>query len=104
MCIRDRGYRGYCLPGCAENQSPLDKLLQVNLQKREERICVKLYAKVEVGQRSKRLTDLLTLSATYVELIVAARWTGTDDPSVWFLGVLRGDLAHLGVEVSNVDL
>ena len=78
--------------------------LQVHLPAREDLICFKLYALVDQGQRSKHMTDLLALNPTSDELIEAARWTRTHDPSVGFLGELRGALAHLGVEVSNVDL
>ncbi len=78
--------------------------LQVHLPAREDLICFKLYALVDQGPRSKHMTDLLALKPTSDELIEAARWTRTHDPSVGFLGELRGALAHLGVEVSNVDL
>ena len=78
--------------------------LKVHLPARVDLICFKLYALVDQGPRSKHLPDLQAMDPTSAELIEAARWTRTHDPSVGFLGELRGALAHLGVEVGDDDL
>lgn len=67
-------------------------------------ICFKLYALVDQGPRSKHMPDLLAMNPTPAELIEAARWARTHDPSEGFLSELRGALAHLGVEVDDDSL
>ena len=78
--------------------------LEVHLPAREDLICFKLYATVDQGPRSKHLTDLRRLDPSEQELLAAARWTRTHDPSDAFLGELRGALRLLGVEVDHDDL
>ena len=78
--------------------------LEVHLPAREDMICFKLYAAVDQGERSKHYRDLLTMSPQSVELINAARWTRTHDPSPGFLGELRRILGLLGVESADGDL
>lgn len=78
--------------------------LEVHLPAREDLICFKLYATVDQGPRSKHLTDLRRLDPSEQELLAAARWTRTHDPSNAFLGELRGALRLLGVEVDHDDL
>ena len=78
--------------------------LEVHLPAREDLICFKLYATVDQGPRSKHLTDLRRLDPSEQELLAAARWTRTHDPSDAFLGELRGALRLLGVEVDHDNL
>ena len=77
--------------------------LEVHLPAREDQICFKLYAATDQGPRSKHFIDLVAMEPTPDELLFAARWTRTHDPSIGFLGGLRGALSSLGVEVSDGD-
>jgi len=78
--------------------------LEVHLPAREDLVCFKLYAAVDQTERSKHFTDLRALAPTDEDLLVAARWTRTQDPSPGFLGGLRRILALLGVDISDADL
>lgn len=78
--------------------------LEVHLPAREDQICFKLYAAVDNGPRSRHFADLKGMEPTKQELLTAARWTRTHDPSEGFLPELVAALAALGVEVSDVDL
>lgn len=78
--------------------------LGVHLPAREDLICFKLCAAVDQGPRSKHMGDLRSLGPSPDELVAAARWTRTHDPSVGFLGELRQALALLDVEVDDGDL
>jgi hypothetical protein len=78
--------------------------LEVHLPAREDLVCFKLYAAVDQGERSKHFADLRSLSPTAEQLIGAARWTRTHDPSPAFLGELQRILGLLGVGVSDGDL
>jgi hypothetical protein len=51
----------------------------------------------------KHEADLRALEPTRDELIEAARWTITHDPSEGFRTELLGALAHLGVEDADLD-
>lgn len=75
--------------------------LVVYLASRYDQIHFKPYAAVDQGP-GKHETDLRALEPTETELIAAARWSRTHDPSEGYAQVLRGALASLGVE--NVDL
>ncbi len=72
--------------------------LEIHLPAREDLICF------DQGPRSKHMDDLRALSPTLEELVSAARWTRTHDPSVGLLGELRGALALFEVEVDDADL
>jgi hypothetical protein len=78
--------------------------LEVHLPAREDLVCFKLYALVDQGPRSKHMSDLRALAPSREELVNAARWTRTHDPSVEFLGELGQALALFDVEVHDGDL
>lgn len=71
---------------------------------RFDMICFKLYAAVDLGLRSHHLQDLRELGPSRAELVSAARWTLTHDPSPGFRKVLGDLLDHLGMEVVDGDL
>ena len=78
--------------------------LEVHLPAREDLICFKLYAAVDQGERSKHFADLRSLSPTPAQLLSAARWTRTHDPSPAFLGELQRILSLLGMDMLDGDL
>jgi hypothetical protein len=80
--------------------------LEVHVAGRFDLICFKLYAAVDhSGERvSKHLTDLRALDPSAEELITAAVWTRTHDPSEGFKGELVKVLAIFGVEAADADL
>ncbi|MCZ7589171.1 MAG: hypothetical protein M5U27_10030 [Gaiella sp.] len=51
----------------------------------------------------KHEADLRNLNPTREELLAAARWTRTHDPSEGFRGQLLAALAYLGVEDVSLD-
>lgn len=75
--------------------------LTVYLASRLDQIHFKLYALVDQGP-GKHEGDLRALEPSEEELIAAARWARTHDPSEGFRSELQLVLAHLGVE--DVDL
>ena len=75
--------------------------LTVHFASRLDQIHFKLYALVDQGA-GKHEQDLRALSPTAAELIQAARWTRTHDPSDGFREMLEQALQYLGVE--NADL
>lgn len=77
--------------------------LEVHVPGRSDLIHFKLYAAVDQGERSKHFSDLQALTPARDQLVAAARWTRTHDPSVGFLGELRRILAVLGIEVGDDD-
>lgn len=80
--------------------------LEVHVPGRVDLLAFKLYAAVDHfgGRDSKHLTDLKALQPTPDELLTAARWTRTHDPSDGFKGQLVNLLASLHVEASDDDL
>jgi len=78
--------------------------LEVHLPAREDLVCFKLYAAVDQGERSKHFADIRALTPTSEQLLNAARWTRTHDPSPGFLVELQRILRLLEVEVSDDDL
>lgn len=74
--------------------------LTVRWVSRSDQIHFKLYAAVD--QAGKHLADLVALHPTADELVAAARWTRTHDPSEGYLSALREALAYFGV--TDVDL
>jgi len=121
IAARDRVARDFGLPENWLNPAPADLLdfglpegfverlerhvygasLTVHFATRFDQIHFKLYAMVDQGA-GKHESDLRALSPTRAELLAAARWTRTHDPSEGFREQLLAALAHLGVE--NVDL
>lgn len=73
------------------------KGLTLYLAGRLDHIAFKLYAAVDQGPESKHAADLRALDPTPEELIAAARWARTHDPSEGFRLHLRQALAHFGV-------
>ena len=78
--------------------------LCLNLPAREDQICFKLYAAVDRGPNDKHFEDLKKLSPTDAELVFAARWTVTHDPSEAFRGELSKCLSVMGVEWTDADI
>ncbi len=71
--------------------------LTLHIAGRQDQVWFKLYAAVDLGQHSKHFQDLQALAPTQEELISAARWTLTHDPSEGFRSGLVAALAALGV-------
>ncbi len=71
--------------------------LTLHLAGRFDQICFKLYAAVDLGPRSKHFADLRQLQPTSDELLDAARWARTHDPSEAFRDQLEQALEALGV-------
>lgn len=65
---------------------------------RFDMVCFKLYAAVDQGERSRHFQDLVDLRPEADELVAAAHWTVSQDPSPGFRSVLAAMLVHLGVE------
>jgi hypothetical protein len=78
--------------------------LELHLIGREDQVCLKLYAAVDQGPNSKHFADLQSLTPTRDELIAAARWTITHDPSEGFRQELDRALTVLDVEVRDGEL
>jgi hypothetical protein len=78
--------------------------LIVHVASRIDQIHFKLYAAADHGPRSKHVSDLKALGPTPADLITAARWCRTQDPSPGFLHSLLNVLRFLDVEVSDGDL
>lgn len=76
--------------------------LTVWLASRFDQIHFKLYALVDQAPGSKHDFDLRALEPTEDELLAAARWTSTHDPSDGFRQELLRALAYLGVEDADL--
>lgn len=76
--------------------------LTVRFAARRDQIAFKLYAAVDQGPDSKHFADLKKLSPTPDELLVAAHWTRTHDPSDGFRTMLHQALRAIGAEPSDV--
>jgi hypothetical protein len=72
--------------------------LIVSFASRLDQIHLKLYATVDAGGPGKHEQDLRALAPTREELLAAARWSRTHDPSEGYRETLRDALAFLGVE------
>ena len=71
--------------------------LTLHIASRFDQICFKLYAAVDQAPASKHLDDLRLLEPTADELVPAARWSMTHDPSQGYRGQLLSLLLMLGV-------
>jgi hypothetical protein len=76
--------------------------LTILFASRLDQIHLKLYATVDQGV-GKHLADLKALAPTEPELLRAARWSQTHDPSEGYRRVLVSVLAHLGVIGGDLD-
>jgi hypothetical protein len=76
----------------------------VQVAGRLDQICFKLYAAVDQGLESKHATDLRMLGPAPEELMNAARWTRTHDPSDGYREMLLKTLIALGVEADDADV
>jgi hypothetical protein len=121
VAARDRVARDFALPEAWLNAGPAGLLdfglpagflgrlehrdygpaLTVHFASRFDQIHFKLYAMAD-QTAAKHESDLIALAPTRDELIAAARWTRTHDPSEGYLEQLVAALAYLGVE--DVDL
>jgi hypothetical protein len=72
--------------------------LVIWLAGRFDMICFKLYAAVDQGPRSRHLQDLEELGPDREELLAAASWTLSQDPSPGYRSMLVETLGRLGVE------
>jgi hypothetical protein len=77
--------------------------LTISYISRRDQIFLKLHAAVD-RDGGRHLQDLLDLSPAADELLDAARWTRTQDPSEGFLMLLRSMLASMGHENLNDKL
>jgi hypothetical protein len=75
--------------------------LTVHFASRLDQVHFKLYALVDQGL-GKHDQDLRALAPTRNELIQAARWTRTHDPSLGFREMLERALRYLGVEDADL--
>lgn len=118
---RDRVARDFSLPDSWLNAGPTDLLdfglpdgfigrlerrdygggLSVYLASRYDQIHFKLYALVDRGP-GKHEQDLRALDPTDAELLAAARWTRTQDPSEGYLQMLGHTLTYLGVDDADL--
>jgi uncharacterized nucleotidyltransferase DUF6036 len=73
------------------------KGLVAHFASRYDQIHFKLYALVDQGP-GKHEEDLRALSPTEEELLAAAEWSRSQDPSEGYASILRQVLIHLGVE------
>jgi hypothetical protein len=71
---------------------------------RFDMVCFKLYAAVDQGPRGRHLQDLRELQPDRDELLAAARWTVTHDPSPGFRSLLVDALRQLDLENPDASL
>ena len=74
------------------------------LADRFDMICFKLYAAVDQGSRSRHLQDLGELRPDRDELLAAARWTMSHDPSPGYRSLFVVTLDQLGMEDADGSL
>jgi hypothetical protein len=78
--------------------------LVVWLAGRYDMVCFKLYAAVDQGRRSRHFQDLVELRPDGNDLLGAARWAVTHDPSPGFRSLLVETLRALGMENADGQL
>lgn len=76
--------------------------LTVRFASRLDQVHFKLYATVDQGA-GKHFRDLQALEPKREELVAAARWSRTHDPSTGFRSVLEQVLAYFEVGDANLD-
>jgi len=74
------------------------------LADRFDMVCFKLYAAVDQGPRSRHLQDLRELRPDRGELLTAARWSITHDPSSGYRSLLVATLRRLAMEDADASL
>jgi hypothetical protein len=72
--------------------------LTVRIASRVDQVAFKLFAAVDQGPHSKHVSDLRKLAPTSAELVAAARWCRTHDPSEGFRETLVEALRAFGVD------
>lgn len=77
--------------------------LILHIASRKDQICFKLYAGADMGPDSKHIADLRRLNPTHGELLEAARWATTQDPSPGFRSMLVNALAYLGLPDAGTE-
>lgn len=78
--------------------------LTVRFASRLDQIHFKLYAAVDDGGPGKHASDLQALQPTPGELLQAARWSRTHDPSPAYRESLTSALQHFGVHDPDLDV
>ncbi|MDW5593909.1 DUF6036 family nucleotidyltransferase [Conexibacter stalactiti] len=76
--------------------------LTVRFASRFDQIHFKLYAAVDASTPGKHVADLRELAPTPDELIAAARWSLTHDPSDGYREMLERALEYFGVEDADL--
>ena len=71
---------------------------------RFDMVCFKLYAAVDQGPRSRHFQDLRELEPERDDLLAAARWATSHDPSPGFRSLIIDTLRGLGVEDADAAL
>lgn len=71
---------------------------------RFDMVCFKLYAAVDQGSRSRHFQDLRDLEPTHEDLVAAARWARSHDPSPGFRALLVEALSALGLKDADAAL
>lgn len=71
---------------------------------RFDMVCFKLYASADQGSRSRHFQDLRDLEPVHDDLLAAARWARSHDPSSGFRSLLVETLRALGVEDADAAL
>ena len=71
---------------------------------RFDMVCFKLYAAVDQGPRCRHFQDLRELEPERDDLLAAARWATSHDPSPGFRSLLIDTLRGLGVEDADAAL
>ncbi len=67
-------------------------------------VCFKLYAAVDQGTRSRHFQDLVELRPSRDDLLAAAGWARSHDPSPGFRSLLIDMLRRLGVEDADATI
>lgn len=76
--------------------------LSIHFASRFDQIHLKLYAMADQGP-GRHEADLRALNPTHDELLTAARWTRTHDPSEGFREQLVAALFYLGIQDATLD-